>query len=98
MSTMNRIGVTPHDAGEGSSKDELLSGESVLSEPPTLRRGEEPVSTPPPPASEEVEIPIEEDEPIPETLRSSVLVLAHEPVSRPIVIEEVGADEGYRAA
>ena len=36
-----------------------------------------------------------DDEPIPETLRSSVLVRAHEPVSRPIVIE---MEEDHRAA
>ncbi len=40
----------------------------------------------------------EEDEPIPETLRSSVFVRAHEPVSRPIVIEMVDPEEDHRAA
>ena len=29
----------------------------------------------------------ENDEPIPATLRSSVLLLAHEPVSRPIIVD-----------
>jgi len=37
----------------------------------------------------------DDDEPVPETLRSSVLVRVHEPVSRPIVIE---MEEDHRAA
>lgn len=43
----------------------------------------------------------DEDEPIPATLRSSVLAYAHEPVSRPIIVDDVTPpkeDSGNRAA
>jgi hypothetical protein len=58
--------------------DELFSGSSLLSEPP-----------PPPAASAEPRSTDDEDddEPIPATLRSNVL--EREPVSRPIIVEEV---------
>lgn len=84
MSMTNRI-VLLNRRGE-----ELFSGDSLLSEPP------------PPPTLERVEPCLaagestnnsadesDEDEPIPETLRSSVLIRAHEPVSRPIIVDEV---------
>jgi hypothetical protein len=83
MSTMNRI-VLLNCQGE-----ELFSGDSLLSEPP------------PPPTLPREELATEEtsssdEEPIPETLRSSVLLRAHEPVSRPIIVED--AELGHRAA
>ncbi|MBX3206560.1 MAG: hypothetical protein KF764_15920 [Labilithrix sp.] len=89
MSTPNRIVLLD------SKGAELFSGGSLLSEPPpppTLRREELAVGAPRDvyTASEE-ETPVEHDEadePLPETLRSSVLVRAREPVSRPIVVEE----------
>lgn len=41
----------------------------------------------------------EDDEPLPETLRSSVLARALEPVSRPIIVDEVApSKDAYRAA
>jgi hypothetical protein len=52
-------------------------------------------------AKEHDAVAVEDDEePIPETLRSSVFVRAHEPVSRPIVIEEdrIVLEEDHRAA
>ncbi|MBX3213452.1 MAG: hypothetical protein KF850_15550 [Labilithrix sp.] len=91
MSTPNRIVLTDAQGAE------LFSGGSLLSEPPTLRRPtlrrEETARAAPPDAHLEREAEDEarreeEDEPIPETLRSSVLVRVREPVSRPIVIEE----------
>jgi hypothetical protein len=92
MSTTNRI-VLLNRRGE-----ELFSGDSMLTElppPPTLPRGEEPLVAPAP-----IEEADADEEPIPATLRSSVLLLAHEPVSRPIIIDEVERtprnDEGKR--
>ncbi|HVH47482.1 MAG TPA: hypothetical protein VM925_34340 [Labilithrix sp.] len=81
MSTINRI-VLCDSRGE-----ELFSGSSLLSDPPpppTLRLGEierETCDTP----EQQTD---DEDEPIPETLRSSVHARIGEPVSRPIVVEE----------
>ncbi len=109
MSTTNRIVLL------SSQGDELFSGSSLLVEPapPTLPavaplapRGA--VETQLAPAEEE-EPPMYhagedlDDEPVPETLRSSVFVRAHEPVSRPIVIEmeagmEVDQQADHRAA
>ena len=70
--------------------DDLLSGDRLLSEPapafpPPVEHSESS-------AHQQAEGPvaaivIEDEEPIPETLRSSVLVRAREPVSRPIVVE-----------
>jgi hypothetical protein len=40
----------------------------------------------------------EDDEPIPATLRSSVLDAAHEPVSRPIIVDEATPPKDDRAA
>ena len=70
--------------------DDLLSGDRLLSEPvpafpPPLERNEQNVRVEAEPLGET--IAIEEEEPIPETLRSSVLVRAREPISRPIVVE-----------
>jgi len=101
MSTTNRIVLL------SSEGDELFSGNSLLVEPapPTL-----PAVAPLAPHSQVVEKVVEravepehldeelEDEPVPETLRSSVFVRAHEPVSRPIVIEVLETDEDHRAA
>ena len=101
MSTTNRIVLL------SSEGDELFSGSSLLVEPapPTL-----PAVAPLAPRSQVVETVEEraveaehldeepEDEPVPETLRSSVFVRAHEPVSRPIVIEMLEAEEDHRAA
>ncbi len=103
MSTANRIVLL---SCEG---DELFSGSSLFLEPPpsTLpaalqlapRRHVEPI------VEEKLAERSQEDarndrdeddeEPVPETLRSSVFVRTHEPVSRPIVIE---MDEDHRAA
>lgn len=105
MSTTNRIVLlTPQG-------QELFSGDSLLSEPP-----------PPPPPCEALAAPMpalslegdhdegDHDEPIPETLRSSVLLRALEPVSRPIIVEDAeqglldlrervpGESPGHRAA
>ena len=104
MSTANRIVLL---STEG---DELFSGSSLFLEPPppsTLpaalqlaprRLVDESVEEK---LTEQVEQgddrdQVDEDEePVPETLRSSVFVRAHEPVSSPIVIE---MDEDHRAA
>lgn len=72
MATLNRIAVCDHEG------DELFSGSSVF----------------PPPASglapkrcaESAHALHDEDEPIPETLRSPVS--ASQPVSRPIIVED----------
>lgn len=94
MSTTNRNALL------SSEGDELLSGSRLLEDapPPTLPA----VAPLAPRRLAEIE-PVEDvedeqeqdDEPVPETLRSSVFVRAHEPVSRPIVIE---MDEDHRAA
>ena len=95
MSTTNRI-VLLDRAGE-----ELFSGDSLLSEPPpppTVPREREELSAPSlhtAPGHEPALADTDDDEPIPETLRSSVLVRVHEPVSRPIIVEDA---EDYRAA
>ncbi|OJY28679.1 MAG: hypothetical protein BGO98_07415 [Myxococcales bacterium 68-20] len=70
--------------------DDLLSGDRLLSEPvpafpPPLERDEQNEPVEAAPVGETTSV--EEEEPIPETLRSSVLVRAREPVSRPIVVE-----------
>ncbi|MBX3259333.1 MAG: hypothetical protein KIS78_24075 [Labilithrix sp.] len=88
MSTPNRIVLTDAQGAE------LFSGGSLFSEPapPTLRREETARAAPRDVHLEREDAREErredEDEPVPETLRSSVLVRVREPVSRPIVIEE----------
>lgn len=95
MATTNRI-VLLNRTGE-----ELFSGASLFSEPlaPMACASEERPVAP----NSETRPPEEEDEePIPATLRSSVLLRAHEPVSRPIIVDEVnppkGGDAGDHAA
>jgi hypothetical protein len=69
--------------------DELFSGQSVLSEPP------------PPVVGNDGDDLSDDDEPIPATLRSSVLVYAREPVSRPIIVDDAPPpkdDSGHCAA
>jgi hypothetical protein len=92
MSTTNRIVLLD------SWGDELFSGESLLAEPPepaTCRLVETKVASG---REKDDESTTDDEEPIPETLRSSVFRV-QEPVSRPIVIEEYDhhADE-HRAA
>ena len=104
MSTANRIVLL------SSEGDELFSGSSLFLEAPppsTLpaalqlaprRRVDEIVEeklAEPIEKEDERDVADEDEEPVPETLRSSVFVRAHEPVSRPIVIE---MDEDHRAA
>ena len=72
--------------------DDLLSGDRLLSEPvpafpPPLERDEQAVRVEAEPPTATITLEEEEEEPIPETLRSSVLVRAREPISRPIVVE-----------
>jgi hypothetical protein len=74
MSTTNRIVLFD------SWGDELFSGSSLLSERPAALRLAD--------VDREQAEDEDEEEPIPETLRSSVSVRIREPVSRPIVIEE----------
>ena len=80
--------------------DDLLSGDRLLSEPvpafpPPLERGEQNAQVEAERQPETIEI--EEEEPIPETLRSSVLVRAREPVSRPIIVVEVDESDHHAA-
>ena len=105
MSTTNRIVLL------SSEGDELFSGSSLLVEPapPTLPAVAPPAPHSQVVEKLEERVVVEaergsfaeeqneelEDEPVPETLRSSVFVRAHEPVSRPIVIE---MEEDHRAA
>ena len=92
MSTTNRIVLLD---GKG---DELFSGDSLLSDPPPAPAV---ARVDPLPESEEGTPPVDADEAIPPTLRSSVLVRAREPVSRPIIVDEATPsknDAGHRAA
>ena len=97
MSTVNRI-VLLDRKGE-----ELFSGDSLLSEPP---RDEPVVDRPegardePPYESNHDDDDDDDEEQIPATLRSSVMLRAREPVSRPIIVDEVNppTDTGHRAA
>lgn len=80
--------------------DDLLSGDRLLSEPvpafpPPLEREEQNVREEEAPPAETTAI--EEEEPIPDTLRSSVLVRAREPVSRPIIVVEVDESDHHAA-